>query len=82
MTRGLPPIPSDGRLNLLVRRAAEHARNATLIARLAPDVEQKFERPKRYVDPADSRTLRGIPCASRGVPGVITGTQPESAACR
>lgn len=77
-TNGLPPIPADGRLTLAVRRAAEHARNATLIARLAPDVQQKFERPKRYVDPADTRTLRGIPAIGRGVAGASPGTSPHA----
>jgi hypothetical protein len=78
MTRGLAPIPTDGRLNLLLRRTAEHARNATLIAKLTPDVEQKFTRPARHVDPADTRTLRGIPAIGRGVAGASPGTSPHA----
>lgn len=78
-THGLPPIPADGRLTLAVRRAAEHARNATIIAKLAPDTTQKLERPARHVDPADTRTLRGIPAIGRGVAGASPGTSPHVA---
>lgn len=82
MTRGLPSIPTDGRLLRVVRRAAEHARNATLIAKLAPETEQKFERPRHTAEAADTRTLRGIPAIGRGVPGVSPGTRPDAIADR
>jgi hypothetical protein len=72
------PIPTDGRLLRVVRRAADHARNAKLIAKLAPDTEAKFNRPRRQADAADERTLRGIPAIGRGVAGVSPGTRPDA----
>jgi hypothetical protein len=79
MKRGLPPIPSDGRLNLALRRAAEAATNATIIAKLAlePDTP-KLQRPTRHIDPADTRTLRGIPAIGRGVAGATPGSSPHA----
>jgi len=75
MNRGHPPIPTEGRLNLIIRRTQEHARNATLIAKLAPDAETKLERPHHYApNPMD---LRGIPIIGRGVTGAVRITPDE-----
>lgn len=78
------PIPTDGRLNRLIRRAAEHARNAELIAKLAPDPTKDAPKlkPNRYADPADTRTLRGIPAIGRGVSGTSPGTRPDAITSR
>ena len=77
-SNGYAPIPSDGRLLRTVRRAAEHARNAAIIAKLSPDTDQHFTRPTRTTDAADERTLRGIPAIGRGVAGVSPGTRPDA----
>ena len=79
---GLAAIPADGRLNRLIRRAAEHAHNATIIAKLAPDADHKLQRPTTYVDPSDTRTLRGIPAIGRGVAGASPGTRPDAITSR
>lgn len=76
--RGHPPIPTDGRLNLLIRRAAEHAHNATLIAKLTPTTEQQFQRPKTVKYAPDPMDLRGIPAIGKGVAGASPGTNPTS----
>lgn len=78
MTKGHTPIPSDGRLLRTIRRALEHQRNAKLIAKLSPDTDTTFERPRRATDAADERTLRGIPAIGRGVAGVSPGTRPDA----
>lgn len=79
--RGLAPIPSEGRLLRTVRRVAEHARNAQIIAKLAPepdnDDETKFVRPSRRTPAGDERALRGIPAIGRNVGGAIPGTRPD-----
>jgi hypothetical protein len=60
------------------RERREHAKVLEQIAReTGGDVAQ--ERKRHQVDPADSRTLRGLPAIGRSVQGCIRYTQPEQA---
>lgn len=74
--RGHDPIPYEGRVNLVLRRAASHARNARLIAKLSESASGSFTRPMRHTA-ADAVTLRGIPAVGHGVGGAIAGSRPD-----
>jgi hypothetical protein len=72
----LPPI-GDARLNLLLRRQAEHDRNAELIATLSRDTGTPIVRPSVLYAP-DPMDVRGIPAVGRNCPGRINGTRPDA----
>ena len=52
---------------------ADHARK---LERTIVDLGVSLKERKHYHDPADTRTLRGIPAIGRGVAGAIAGTSP------
>lgn len=58
----------------------DHARKLETVVR-EEGVDLRTERMFSH-DPADSRSIRGIPAIGRGCSGSIAGTQPESAVCR
>jgi hypothetical protein len=64
-------------------QAHQHQRqHATALERTVVDNTLDLRERVITYDPSDSLTLRGIPAIGRGVAGVITGTQPETAATR
>lgn len=79
------PIPTDGRLVRAVRRAADNARNAKLLTRIARETgghiptERDRARSNRFEfsNPVD---MRGIPALGPGVGGTIHGTRPDAIA--
>lgn len=77
---GLPAIPAEGRLLRSVRRATEHARNASLIAKLTPDTADttKLDRPRPGHEAPDPVDLRGIPVVGRGIAGISPGSRPDA----
>lgn len=60
-----------------------HADNAALLEQLARDTggnltQERAAQRTHPIDPADNRTLRGIPAIGKGVAGVSPGTRPDA----
>lgn len=72
----LPPI-GEARLNLILRRTAEHDSNADLIATLSHETGTPIVRPSSVLFAPDPMDVRGIPAVGRNCPGRINGTRPD-----
>ena len=54
----------------------ERRQHAIVLEATVRDLGVSLSERKHYHDPADTRTLRGIPAIGRGVAGAIMGTNP------
>jgi hypothetical protein len=71
------PIPYEGRLLRVVRRAQEHAAYAAIVEQLAREVDGDVSEERKRLHAPSPMDLRGIPAIGPGWSGgAIAGSRP------